>query len=642
MSRLSITASLAVLMAATSSLSAQSTVDATEGKPTSGALEDVSSFEARTPPQDVEQWPGAAIYREHCAGCHEGQVPKAPHKMFLRMLSGPTIMAALTDGLMASQGKILSPAQRAQVAEYLSGALLEAARIEHPPPRCTGEAARFDTARRPLPAGWGYHNARFVPQAEAGLTAAQVANLELKWAFAFPNALRARSQPSIAYGAVYVGSQDGTVYALDLVTGCVRWTFQASGEVRTAVVPYEAEAGGDAHARRVFFGDVLARVYSVDALTGQLAWSAKIDDHPNATLTATPTYHDGVLYAPVSSLEVTVAADPAYECCTFRGSVVALDAWTGERKWKAHTISTEPRPVKTTAHGTRIFAPSGAPVWNSPMIDARRGVLYVGTGENYSSPADDRSDAILAFRLTDGSLVWVQQMVQGDAWNVACMMRDNPNCPVENGPDVDFGAGTILVPLPDGRDVLVAGQKNGYVYGLDPDAGGRLLWKRRVGRGGIQGGVHFGMAAEGTRIYVPIADMADERDGRTHDSPPRPGVYAIDAATGSLLWSAPAADRCGGREFCDPGISAAITAIPGVVFAGHMDGVFRAYAGDTGKVLFEHDTTREVITVSGEKARGGSHGGPGPAIRGGYVAVTSGYGIYFHMPGNVLLVFGPR
>jgi polyvinyl alcohol dehydrogenase (cytochrome) len=144
---------------------------------------------------------------------------------------------------------------------------------------------------------------------------------------------------------------------------------------------------------------------------------------------------------------------------------------------------------------------------------------------------------------------------------------------------------------------------------------------------------------EGTRIYAPVVDMKDGHDGRTYDSPAHPGLYALDARTGKFIWSAPADDVCKGRAFCDPGISAAVTAMPGVVFAGHMDGRLRAYDGVSGHVLWEFDSTREVPTVSGATTHGGSFGGAGAAIRDGYLAVNSGYGMYFHMPGGVLLVF---
>lgn len=393
-------------------------------------------FQSRTQTFDPENAPGKAVFEQACAGCHLGQVAKAPHKMFLQMLSGPTILDSLETGLMQEQAKGLSAAQRAAVAEYLSAAPLSAQRPTVPPRMCAADASPFDPTMRPAPVTWGYGNNRFTPAEVARLDLADASRLELAWAFEFPAGIRARSQPSIAYGAVFVGSHDGHVYALDLHSGCARWIFKAGAEVRTAVVPYEAttEPGGVAPRPRVFFGDVVGRLYSVDAQTGQLAWSLKVDDHPNATLTGTGTLHDGVIYQPVSSLEVTSAADPTYECCRFRGSVVAVDAWSGEQRWKAYSIPEAPREVGRTAAGTRILAPSGAPIWNSPTIDARRGVLYVGTGENYSSPANETSDAVLAFRLADGKLLWSRQMVKGDAWNVACMMKDNPNCPVENGP----------------------------------------------------------------------------------------------------------------------------------------------------------------------------------------------------------------
>ncbi len=597
-------------------------------------------FQSRQSAFDAQRSPGKAVFEEACASCHLGQVAKAPHKIFLQMLSGPTILASLESGLMQEQARALSDAQRIAVAEYLSAAPLAAQRPAVPPKLCAADASPFDPTMRPAAVTWGYGNARFTPADVARLEPAEAPRLQLAWAFEFPAGLRARSQPSIAYGAVFVGSHDGHVYALDLRSGCARWIFKAGAEVRTAVVPYEAAGGAGARALppRLFFGDVLGRLYSIDARTGQLAWSLKVDEHPNATLTGTGTIHEGVIYQPVSSLEVTSAADPAYECCRFRGSVVAIDAWSGEQRWKAYSIPDEPREVGRTAIGTRIFAPSGAPIWNSPTIDARRGLLYVGTGENYSSPANDTSDALLAFRLADGKLAWSQQMVQGDAWNVACMLKNNPNCPVENGPDVDFGAGTILATLPSGKQILLAGQKNGVVYALDVDAQGALLWKARIGRGGIQGGVHFGMALDGQTLYVPISDMKDEHDGRP-PRPGRPGLYALDIATGALRWAAPADDVCGSLPFCDPGISAAITATPGLVFAGHMDGRFRAYDSRDGKVLFEYDSRREVDTVSGARARGGSFGGAGAAVRDGYVVVNSGYGLYFHMPGNVLLAF---
>jgi len=460
--------------------------------------------------------------------------------------------------------------------------------------------------------------------------------LELKWTYAYPNATKARSQPVIGYGAAYVGSDDGTVYAFDLETGCARWMFKASAEVRTGIVLV------DGPTPMVYFGDLTSKLYAVEALTGELTWSRRMDDHPSATLTGTPAFHDGTLYVPVSSLEVVPAADPEYECCTFRGHLDAVDAKSGEVKWQFWAISEEPR--RSERDGKASYAPSGAPMWTSPTIDAKRGVLYAGTGENYSSPADQNSDSIFAIDLASGRRVWHRQTIAGDAWNVACMMEENPNCPSERGPDFDHSSSPLLIDVGGGKQVLAVGHKNGIVYGLDPDAKGKVLWETKIGRGSIQGGVHWGMAAEGTTVYVPINDMNNTRNGDLLDpNAARPGMHAVDARTGRKLWSNVQSNVCGeGRPFCDPGVSAAVTAVPGAVIAGHMDGWIRAYSRNSGKRLWEFNTVRSFDTVNGMEGRGGSMSGPGAAVGDGYLVINSGYGLYSHEAGNVLLVFAKR
>lgn len=589
---------------------------------------------------------GEQVYLERCAQCHEGGVPKAPHKMFLQMMATDAIHDALSTGIMQQQATGLSAAARVAVAEYLGGKSLADSQAKPEVQRCSGPAAKFDLNSPPAKAGWGMdrQNRRFVPAEIGGLAAADLPKLKLKWAFGYPKAQRARSQPLVALGAVYVGSQDGTVHALDFDTGCTRWTFRASAEVRTAIQMDGWVAGTPAPARPLlYFGDLMARVYAVDALTGQLVWKTKVDDHPNATVTAAPVLYDGRLYVPVSSLEVSSAGDPKYACCTFRGSIHALDAKTGATIWQSYTIPAAPSRIGTTSVGTAILGPSGAPIWNTPVLDTKRGVLYAGTGENYSSPADDRSDALLAFRLSDGKVLWARQKTSGDAWNVGCMLQ-NANCPKEEGPDVDFGAASILTTLPDGTDVLLAGQKSGDVYAVRPEDGS-FVWHRKVGRGGIQGGVHFGMALDGNTLYVPISDMTGvEAEGTNKNKgPPRAGMHALNATTGEVLWSTLADDRCHGLQYCEPGISAAVTAIPGAVIAGHMDGRLRAYEQATGKVLWETETRQPFTTVNGIAGTGGSMGGSsGPVVQQGHLLVNSGYGVYFHLPGNVLLVYAPE
>ncbi len=287
--------------------------------------------------------------------------------------------------------------------------------------------------------------------------------------------------------------------------------------------------------------------------------------------------------------------------------------------------------------GTNRIAPSGAPVWNSPSIDTKRGVMYVGTGTNYSSPANDTSDAILALSLQDGSIVWAQQMTVGDAWNMGCETDARINCPPEDGPDYDFGAATIIATNSAGKDIVLAGQKSGEVFALDPDDGGKILWRKKLGKGGIQGGVHFGMSVSGDTLFVPMSDF---------DGGPRwpgvayPGMFALDITSGEQKWYTPNEDHCDGRKFCQPGLSAAVSAIPGAVVAGAMDGRLRAYDSAHGKVLWDFDTATEFMTLNGKKSSGGSMGGgTGPVFHDDMMFVNSGYGIYFHMPGNVLLGF---
>jgi polyvinyl alcohol dehydrogenase (cytochrome) len=593
-------------------------------------VKSTDEFQSRSgTPIDVDNHPGKKLFEQNCAGCHNGGVPKAPNQVWLEMMSPDAVLSALNGGIMAQQASHLSAQQKVQVAEYLARISLADYKPPEPPKSCPSPALAGSTP--PALVGWGHDNRRFIPTSAAGLTKAQVPGLKLKWAFAYPGAIRARSQPSIGWGTAFVGGHDGSVYAFDLASGCLRWHSRVTAEIRTAIV-------ADPATKRLYFGDILGRAYAADAMTGKILWSRKLDTHPNATITGTPTLAGGMLLVPLSSLEVTSAADPKYACCTFRGQVVALDPASGGEKWRAYTVLDKPRPQGKTPVGTNIMGPSGAPVWNSPTYDAKRKLLYFGSGENYSSPADGNSDAVIAVDAATGKRKWIAQLTRNDAWNVGCMMG-NDNCPKEKGPDLDVAASPLLIPIGGGKDIVVAGQKSGVVYGIDPDTG-KVRWKTRLGHGGTQGGVHFGMTAEGTRVFVPINDMADTHDGRKYDAKLNgAGIHAIDAATGKILWQQIAPNKCGGKGNCDPGVSAAATAMPGVVFAGHLDGMLRAYDSSNGKIIWQVDTTRPVKTITGVTAHGGGMSGPGAAIGEGYVVVNSGYGLYYHMPGNVLLVF---
>ncbi|MFK7956301.1 MAG: PQQ-binding-like beta-propeller repeat protein [Lysobacterales bacterium] len=584
-----------------------------------------------------DQHPGALLYAENCATCHDTGVARAPAKNLLQLLTPDAVLGAMNTGVMRQQASTLSATERAQLTEFLVGSAdVEPLALQH----CDATDNWFDWQQPPMAAGWGidHANTRNISAAQGQLTTQEVSSLKVKWVFDYPRASRARSHPSFAGGAVFVGSQSGSVYALDANSGCVRWVHQAGAEVRTGIT-ISNWAGADEPRAIGYFSDVLARVYAVDLTSGERLWRSVVDDHPNATTTAQPVLFENLLMQPVSSLEVVPAADPAYPCCSFRGSIATLNAQTGELLRKTYTIDQAPTQVDTNNVGTPVLAPSGAPVWNTPTLDAQARRVYFGTGENYSSPADGYSDAIFAMNIDDGSIAWVRQTTARDAWNVACMVfiENKTNCPVEKGPDLDFGSPPILVRW-EGQSMLVAGQKSGEVFGINPD-NGEMVWRNKIGRGGNQGGIHFGMAADGRRVFVP---MSDYTDGSVSAEDARPGLYAVDAFSGELVWSQPADNICGDKTDCDPGISAAISVVDGAVLAGHMDGRLRAYSVDDGEVLWSFDSDRTFISLAGREARGGSFGGgTAPVAYRGLLYVNSGYGLYFHRPGNALIVLEP-
>jgi polyvinyl alcohol dehydrogenase (cytochrome) len=482
--------------------------------------------------------------------------------------------------------------------------------------------------------GWGADlgNSRFQPAEMAGLTRDQVPSLRLKWAFGFLGRSSAVAQPTVVGGLVFVGGGDREIYALDAKNGCTRWVFKTEAVVRTAI-SFAPIAGTDQFA--VFFGDVSANAYAVNAITGALVWKTKVENHPAALITGAPTLYSGILYVPVSSKEEVTGSPSAYQCCTFRDSVVALDITTGKQIWKSYTIPETPRPTKRNAMGTQLHGPSGAAVWSAPTIDVQRQALYVATGDNYSDPPSETSDAIVAFDLTTGRMLWHWQATEKDSFITSCFSPDKTNCPESNGPDHDFGQSPILASLRSGQRVLVIGQKSGVVHALDPDQKGNILWQTRVGKGGALGGIMWGSAADKDHVYVANSDVRF-RGYKTLDSSAGGGLFALDLATGKISMQVPPVP-CGDRSQCSPALSAAVTAIPGVVFSGGVSGHLRAYATDDARLLWEMDTAREYPAVNGVSARGGAMDGPGPTIVDGMLYVNSGYAQWGGLPGNALL-----
>ncbi|MEX2284507.1 MAG: PQQ-binding-like beta-propeller repeat protein [Gemmatimonadota bacterium] len=591
--------------------------------------------------QVAQRAEGARIFAASCASCHsEAQSGRTPSRFSLSGLSPRAILAALEAGTMKAEGEKLTREQRISIAEALTGRAFSRTLLPEGAFCATlGPAPLNVSAIASQGFGGNLQGTGFQTAERAGLTAADIPKLQLRWAFAFPDAVQTRTKPTIAGDVILVGGPFGEVLALEAATGCVRWAFEADSGVRGSIL-VEADRTGRTVA---YFVDFRTSAYALDVATGNLLWKTRVGRHPESNTTGSPALHDGKLIVPISTMEVVTAQSPAYACCTASGAVAALNSTTGAVLWYHRVIPDDAREVGRNAAGTPIMAPSGAPVWSSPTIDVRRGLVYVGTGESYTRPAAKTSDAILAIELATGKLSWSFQGTADDAFTMACTTpRNRENCPAPPGPDLDFGMAPILVVRPDGKDILVAGQKSGVVWALDPDAKGAVLWSTRVGKGSALGGIHWGMATDGRLVYAANADRAAVIVDVNPERALSPGLYALDLMNGRVVWSAPApADTCSGRQNCFAANSAAPTVMPGVVFAGGLDGHMRAYATADGRVLWDFDTAKEFPTVNGVPGRGGAIDGPGPVVAGGLLFVNSGYGSFGQMPGNLLLAFGP-
>ncbi|MGD8339897.1 MAG: PQQ-binding-like beta-propeller repeat protein [Gammaproteobacteria bacterium] len=583
----------------------------------------------------AQQAPGGErIYNEHCARCHDAGIPLVPQREALNAFSAAYVENSLSTFAMRSIGEGLSHVERRAVAEFAAsepGALPDPLSLIPRNAYCSANPNVANPLAGPAWNGWspGLANSRMQSAEAAGMTPGDVAELQFRWAFGIPGVASSGSQTTIAGQRVFVGARNGMLYSLDKETGCLAWAFEADGGIRSTPVVDQDEG-------IVFFGDAFAQVYALNALTGELLWKVEVDDHEIAMITAATTYYNGRLFVPVSSIEESPAVMPNYECCTFRGSLVALDADDGGLLWKTRTISRGPEPTGVNSAGARMWGPSGAAIWSAPTLDVERNRAYVATGDNYSGPAMPTSDAIMAFDLDSGAVVWTQQTLPNDVWNLSCLSAEDErfNCPDDEGPDYDFGSSPVLAMRSDGSSILLAGQKSGVLYGLDPDDG-ELLWETRVGDGGVLGGIEWGFAADGNAAYVAISEAFEKQPGDAG------GLSAIDLMDGSVIWeAAPSATSCENRTGCNTAQPAAVSAIPGVVFSGSLDGHLRAYDAASGEVIWDYDTVRAYDTVNDVPAIGGAFNGPGASVAGGMVFVSPGYGSFGMMPGNVLIAFG--
>lgn len=565
-----------------------------------------------------------SLFDRNCAMCHGAQpAAGAPDRDTLQKMTPEAVYKAMTSGPMRAQAAALNEGAKRSIAEFLTGGKLNLAQFadaKQMPNQCK-PGGRL-TASGPAWNGWGADtsNSRF-QSSTAGINAAQAPRLKLKWAFGFPGASSVFGQPSVTGGRVFLGVDTGFVYSLDAATGCVHWSYEAESGVRTAITV--ARAGNRVAA---YFGDMKASAYAVDADTGELIWKTKVEDHPTARITGAPQLFEGRLYVPVASSEEGAGGNPRYPCCSFRGSVVALDAATGKQIWKTYVIEETPKQIGTTAGGTQHWAPAGGGVWSAPTIDPKRRVLYATTGDAYTEPAAKTTDSIVAMNLDTGKIEWTAQGTANDAWLAGCVNgKPVGNCPEHLGPDQDFSASTILKTLPDGHRILVAGQKSGNVWAFDPDDNGKVVWKTAITNNTTEfgGKIVWGGAADDQNAYFGLGPG---------------GIAAVQLRDGERKWfaplePAPAMARHAGQD-------GPLTTIPGVVFSGGWDGVLRALSSADGHVIWEYNTVHDYDTVNGVPAKGGSMGAAGPIVVGGTLFTGSGYiGVKNGMPGNVLLAF---
>jgi polyvinyl alcohol dehydrogenase (cytochrome) len=578
---------------------------------------------------------GEDVYRKRCAMCHDSASERTPSRDALKQLSAQRILRTLDFGVMINVAYVMSRDEREAVANYLG--------VQRPDPPvpakayCSDRIVNIAASPNPSWKGWGPDETNTRYARTGGLALNQVGKLKLKWAYGFDGDISAFGAPTVLGGTIFIGSAGGAVQALSTESGCVKWLYQSSGPVRSGPV---AVPNGKTHV--LVFSDLTGWVYGLEAETGRQIWKKKVETHDTARLTGTAAVDNGIVFVPAASWEETRSSNAEYPCCTFRGSVTALRAKDGTQVWKTYTIREQPRQLEKSSGGVGTWGPSGAGVWSSPTLDRKRGLLYVTTGDNFSSPSTDMSDAVLAMDIKTGRIVWSRQMSMGDVFSGACT---GTSCP---GPDYDFGSSVLIEKLPNGKDVLLAGQKSGVVFALDPDAMGRILWQVRVGKGGTNGGVQWGMASDGENVYAAVSDLVRKAPPNTIIQvglPPDPtqggGLTALKIGTGEKVWYA-APPACGPKPLCSPAQPQAVSAIPGVVFSGSVDGHLRAFTTEEGRLLWDFDTMREYQTVNGVPAKGGALDGAGPVIAGGMLFINSGYARNGATAGNVLLAFAPE
>lgn len=585
---------------------------------------------------------GELLFNTQCVLCH-GPNPappgspneKAPTRGQLQEFPAEAVVGTLTNGKMQLQGSQLSDAQKRLVAEFVTGKRLGEATAAKAQVvnQCTFNRAMADPSSVP---GWNGHGngpaaTRFQDAKTGGITAADLPRLKLKWAFGYNGVASARTQPTVAGGRLFIASENGEVNALDPATGCTFWTFKALAGVRSAPAVSAYSANGK-RGFAVIVGDTRANLYGIDADTGEMMWSARVDEHPAAGITGSAVAWDGRVFIGVQGIsEEGRGSTGGYQCCSFRGSLSAFDVATGKRLWQTFTIEESKARAKSSA-GVQLYGPAGGAIWSAPSIDVKRGLVYAATGNGYADPVQPMTDSVIAFDQKTGAIRWYTQLIAGDQWVMGCQPTNpnNPACPATLGPDYDFSATPVLATVGN-RELLVLPQKSGIAYALDPAKKGELVWKTTFGKPSGLGG-QWGGAVDGTNFYTGTNGFQSTPGGFT----------ALRLTDGTIAWQMPPQPPlCGpAKQGCNAGQGSAATAIPGAVFSSGLDGGLRAYAMTDGKILWTFDTNRSFDTVNGVKASGASMDGSGAVVANGMVFVNSGYGGLVGRPGNVLLAFG--
>ena len=601
----------------------------------------IAAFSATYPSLANEQ--GADIYQTRCAVCHAGTDRNAgPTLESIQAMSSVEIRFTLLEGKMKGHASSLSDSQLESLLRFLVGNRPDATTVSGSSTACSNNPISFNATMT----SWGFNAQNTRHQIHTLINAESINRLELAWSFGLPETSTARSQPIITDNTVFVASTSGHIYALDRASGCERWHYRSENPLRTSLT-----LGTVNSSPALFIGDQRRGVLAIDANRGDLLWRSQVGLFDASMLTGGTVQHGNRLFVPISAFGVALAQNPDYECCKSHGGVRALDADTGNILWTAHMTANAEKTYESSA-GTQMWGPSGAPVWTTPAIDPKRRRIYVGTGENTSTPATELSDAIVAINMDTGEIVWSYQGTSGDAFNMACGWRRGPSCPKENGPDFDFGASPAIATLSNGRDVIVAGQKSGDVHCLDAETG-TLIWQTKVGQGSALGGIHWGIAVSKDRVVVPVADPGSARG----DYQPTPGVYVLDLDTGKVIWSHKAERGCtpengeqqrarrrsGGNRWpaCPRryAFSAAASSTPDLALASALNGRTMAFDLSDGTVLWEYDTVQQFDTVNGVEAHGGAIDSAGAQVVDDMLFVQSGYGMFGQMPGNVLLAY---